>query len=436
MFTPLAAEIVTIGDELCRGEITDTNSSWLAERLTRQGFHVRWRSSTVDDDADMTAVLELAARRSRVVVCSGGLGPTDDDRTVDVVAALAGVEPIIDERHRERMVARFAARNFAVTPNNLRQVRVPAGAQVLDNEVGLAPGFHLRLREADLFFMPGVPREMKSIYERHVEPRLAAMAVGAPATARRVWRVAGMGESHVAHRLRGLLDGIAGTTLHYRIQYPENLVTVVVRRPTQAEAEAVLGTIDAEVRQRLTGAIYGTDEDTLPIVIGQRLLARGETLATAESCTGGLISDLLTDVSGSSQYYLGGVVAYANQAKRDLLGVREETLATHGAVSQECVCEMAEGARRRFGAAWGLGVSGIAGPGGGTPDKPVGLVHFAVAGPNGVEARQLQWGAERRQVKLLAASAVLNLLHRLLTPERAAMPEPLESGDRAGNKGR
>jgi nicotinamide-nucleotide amidase len=436
MFTPLAVEIVTIGDELCRGEIVNTNASWMAERLTRQGFHVRWCSSTVDDDADMTAVLGQAARRARVVVCSGGLGPTDDDRTVDVVAALAGVEPVMDDRHRERMVARFAARNFAVTPNNLRQVRVPAGSTVLDNEVGLAPGFHLRFGEADLFFMPGVPREMKSIYERHVEPRLAALAVGAPATARRVWRVAGMGESHVAHRLRGLIDGIPGTTLHYRIQYPENLVTVVVRRPTQAEANATLTTIDADVRQRLTGAIYGTDEDTLQSVIGQRLRARGETLATAESCTGGLIGDLLTDVPGSSQYYLGGVVAYGNQAKRELLGVREETLATHGAVSQECVCEMAEGVRRRFGTAWGLGVSGIAGPGGGTPDKPVGLVHFAIAGPDGVVARQLQWGAERRQVKLLAASAVLNLLHRLLTPERAAMPEPLESGDRSAKRAR
>lgn len=438
MFTPPAAEILTIGDELCRGEIVDTNSAWLAERLTRLGCHVRWRTSTTDDAGDMHEALARAAARARVVITSGGLGPTEDDRTVDVVARLAGRAAVEDPAHRARMEARFAARGFVITPNNLRQVRVPEGADVLANEVGIAPGFHLMVGGAALFAMPGVPREMKSIFERAIAPRLGEILAGAPATARRVWRVAGMGESHVAHRLEGLLDEALGpdqaqgATLHFRIAYPETLVTVVVRRGDEAAAQGALDLVDAAVRARLGGAIYGIDDETLAEVVGRRLRARGETLATAESCTGGLVGDLLTDIAGSSEYYLGGVVSYANASKQRELGVRAETLGRHGAVSAACVREMAEGVRARFGATWGIGISGIAGPGGGTPEKPVGLVHFAVAGLDGVEARELRWTAERRQIKLLAAHAALNLLDRHLAPERQVLPEPLESGDRAG----
>ncbi len=420
-----SAEIVTIGDELCRGEILDTNAAWLSERLTALGLHVRWRSSTTDDAADMEAALREAAGRARVVIVSGGLGPTEDDRTVDVASALLGVAPAIDEAHRRKMEERFATRGFAVTPNNLRQVRVPSGAEPLANRAGLAPGFAARLGEARLFFTPGVPWEMKGIFDEAIAPRLRALLPGAPVTAKRVWRVAGMGESHVDHRLRGLLDGIAGATLHFRIAYPENLVTVVARRPTHAEADAVIARLDGEVRARLGGAVYGIDGDTLPAVLGGKLRARGETLATAESCTGGLVGDLLTDVPGSSDYYLGGVVAYSNALKRSLLGVPEAVLATDGAVSEACVRAMVDGVRRATGATWGIAISGIAGPGGGSEEKPVGTVHFAVGGPAGTEARQLLWPSERRMVKQLSAFAALNLLDKLITPERRDAPESL-----------
>jgi nicotinamide-nucleotide amidase len=274
------------------------------------------------------------------------------------------------------------------------------------------------MERAELFVTPGVPREMKRIFDDEIEPRLRRLAGdSAVATARRVWRVAGLGESHVDHRLRGLLDGpppIEGATLHFRIAFPENLVTVVVRRGSQAEADAELERLDGEVRARLGEHVYGTADETLARAIGARLRERGETLATAESCTGGLIGDLVTDVPGSSDYYRGGVVAYSNDLKRELLGVRAETLAASGAVSEECVREMAEGARRTLGAAWAVAVSGVAGPSGGTAEKPVGLVHFAVAGPAGTEARKLLWPSERRMVKQLAAQAALFLLYRQL----------------------
>ena len=429
----LAAEVVTIGDELCRGEIIDSNSAWLAERLTALGFHVRFRSSTVDDEGDMKTTLLLAASRAQVIVCSGGLGPTEDDRTVDVVSALAGVEPVIDDGHRQRMAARFAERGFEVTPNNLRQVRVPSGAEVLANRAGLAPGFRIPLganaqpanaHPAELFAMPGVPREMKRIFDDEIEPRLRALLASrgrqALSTAKRVWRVAAMGESHVDHRLKGLLDGIDGATLHFRIAFPENLVTVVVRRAEAAEADAVIERVDADVRTRLGEHVYATGDETLAAAVGARLRARNETLATAESCTGGLVSDLLTDVPGSSDYVRGGVVAYSNDLKRALLGVRESTLNEAGAVSEACVREMAEGIRKATGATWGLAISGIAGPGGGTPDKPVGLVHFAVAGPGVVEARKVLWPGDRRMIKQIAAHATLFLLHRTMAAAAAA----------------
>ena len=213
-------------------------------------------------------------------------------------------------------------------------------------------------------------------------------------TRKRTWRVASMSESHVDHRLRGLLDGppaIEGATLHFRIAFPENLVTVVVRRETEAEVDAVLDRLDGEVRARLGEHVYATGDDPLAKAVGERLRARGETVATAESCTGGLVGDLLTDVPGSSDYVRGGVIAYSNELKQRILGVLPEALAAHGAVSEACVREMAEGVRRATGADWGVAISGVAGPGGGSTEKPVGLVHFAVAGPRGVEVRKMNW---------------------------------------------
>lgn len=415
----VTVEIVTIGDELNRGEITDTNSSWLAERLTALGAHVRWRTSVTDDPADLTAALRQAAARAELVVSSGGLGPTDDDRTVDVVAALAGVAPLQDPAHEHKMRARFAERGFRMTPNNVRQVRVPAGADVLPNRTGLAPGFAVRLGGAELCVLPGVPREMKPMFDGFVAPRVTAR-VGGARPARRTWRVAGMGESHVDHALAGLLDGIPDATLHFRIAYPENLVTVVVRRADEAEAAAVLDRLDAEVRARLGDHVYGTGDATLAAVVGQRLAAVGATLAVAESCTGGLVGELLTAAPGASRYFVGGVISYANELKRDLLGVRPETLEAHGAVSEPTVIEMADGVRRVTGATWAIAVSGIAGPDGGTPDKPVGTVFIAVTAEGRREVRKLFWPTERELVRQLAAHAALHLLLKALSTPAAA----------------
>jgi nicotinamide-nucleotide amidase len=311
------------------------------------------------------------------------------------------------------MRARFAARGFALTPNNQRQVRVPTGADVLRNDHGLAPGFGVRLAAAELWFMPGVPREMRPMFDDHLAARIAER-VGGARPARRTWRVAGKGESHVDHALRGLLDGIPDATLHFRIAYPENLVTVVVRRPQPADAEGVLDRLDAEVRARLGDHVYGTGDSTLAAAVGERLLAKQARACVAESCTGGLVGQLMTAVPGSSRWFLGGVIAYANEIKRDLLGVKQATLEAHGAVSEPTVIEMADGARRATGAEWGIAISGIAGPDGGTAEKPVGTVFIAITAEGVREVRELHWPAEREQVRLVSAFQALHLLYKLL----------------------
>jgi nicotinamide-nucleotide amidase len=224
-----------------------------------------------------------------------------------------------------------------------------------------------------------------------------------------------MGESHVDHALAGLIDRVPNATLHFRIAYPENLVTVVVRRADEAEALRVLDTVDGEVRRRLEGHVYGTGDDTLAGVVGRLLKERGARLSVAESCTGGLLGELLTDGGGASEWFVGGAISYSNDLKRDLLGVRSETLAAHGAVSRETVVEMAEGASRRFGTQYAIAITGLAGPTGGTPEKPVGTVWIAVTAPGGTETRNLYWPGTRDQIRRVSAFSSLHLLYKTLT---------------------
>jgi nicotinamide-nucleotide amidase len=408
---PVEAEILTIGDELCRGEIVDTNSSWLAGRLWDMGVAASFMTSCRDLRADMLRALGDAVGRVPLVLVSGGLGPTEDDLTVDVIAEAMGVEPVVDEPSLERMRSRFASAGFALTPNNLRQCRVPAGAEVLGNPAGQAPGFAVTLGAARVFAMPGVPRELMAIFEQGVAPRVAALAATSVRIARRVHRVFGKGESHIDHVLRGLTDGVAGASLHYQVAFPETLVKLVVRDRDPAAAEARLEALDLELRARLGYLVYGAGNDSLAGALGRALREAGATLAVAESCTAGLLGALLTDAPGASDYFLGGWIAYANAAKQRDLGVRAETLAAHGAVSRECVLEMARGAKERAGATWGVAVSGIAGPGGGTPEKPVGTVHVAVCGPREVHRGFVYPGA-RDQVRRLAAYWAMAMLLR------------------------
>ncbi len=406
----MRAEILTIGDELCRGEIVDSNSSYLAARLWDLDITTRWMTSCNDAEDDIASALATATGRADVVVCSGGLGPTEDDLTVDVVAARAGVEPVIDEVARDQMTARFAQGGLAVTPIQLRQVRVPAGARVYTNPAGLAPGFEVTLG-VPVICLPGPPRELYAIFDTHLEARLHELrGDDAERIARQIYRTFGRGESQVSQACRGLLDGVAGASIHYQVKFPETLVKLVVRDRDVAAARERLAALDAGVRQRLTGVVYGTGDEMLFEKVTRRLIDRGTTVATAESCTGGMIGELLTRTPGSSKSFVGGAIVYANAEKVRQLGVAPATLDAHGAVSEQVVREMAEGARERFASDLAVAVSGVAGPDGGTPEKPVGLVWLALAGASGTAVKRLMWPGARDQIRTLAAWWALKLI--------------------------
>jgi nicotinamide-nucleotide amidase len=297
-------------------------------------------------------------------------------------------------------------------------VRIPAGAEVLTNPTGMAPGFTVEnaaLGKARLSFMPGVPREMKPMFEQGLAGPLAARVGDALVTRRRTFRMAGIGESHVDHALKGLIAADDATvTLHFRIAFPENLVTLVVRRATEAEAEAQLAALSEEVRVRLGDHIYGTDQETLPSVIGRRLREKKLSLSLAESCTGGMLGSLITDVPGASAYFAGGVVAYANGVKTEQLAVPPALIAEHGAVSEAVALAMAAGVRTRLSTDWAIALTGVAGPDGGTADKPVGTVWIALHGPDGARAKKLFWPGDREQVRRIAAVTALHLLYKAL----------------------
>jgi nicotinamide-nucleotide amidase len=403
------AEILTIGDELTRGEIVDTNRSWLAQQLWDLDVTVRWMTSCRDDEADLRRALTDAASRADVVVCSGGLGPTEDDLTVDVVSSLVGVEPAIDPGARTRLEMFLGARGAPVTDIQLRQVRVPAGSGIHPNTHGLAPGFEVTLGGTPVMCLPGFPREIQSIWDNGLGARVRALREArgdAPRIARRIFRVFGRGESQISQACRGVVDDVPGATIHYQVKFPETLVKIVVKDADGDEARARLEEIDATLRGRLGPHLYGTGDAALPDVVAAALRDARLTVGTAESCTGGMIAQLLTSVPGSSAFVVGGVVVYANREKQRLLGVREETLATHGAVSEACVREMALGARKSLGVDLAVAVSGIAGPDGGTADKPVGTVWLALARgdhEDDVDTKLLTWPGARDMVRTLAA---------------------------------
>jgi nicotinamide-nucleotide amidase len=414
----MRAAIITIGDELCRGEIVNTNANWLAAALWDLQITVTHIVSCRDLIEDIIEAAELAASRGDLVLISGGLGPTLDDLTIDAICQLTQQPAVADLPSEQRMRDRFASASVALGESAMRQVRVPSGARVYGNPVGLAPGFEVQLDSAIAICMPGPPRELKAIFNTHVKERLAALRFEREGKAEHIakvtLRVFGIGEGKIATALEGVTMA-QGVSLHYQVSFPETLVKLVARADEEEVSKAALAEVESEVRSRLGSWIYGEADDSLAAALGRELVARGQTIAVAESCTGGMISSLLTDVPGSSAYVIGGAVTYSNAEKVRQLGVLDETLQREGAVSEAVVKEMATGIRERTGADWATAVSGIAGPSGGTETKPVGTVWIAVEGPEGASySKRYCWPGTRDQVRALSAHWALNAVRRLL----------------------
>ncbi len=408
----LSVEILATGDELLTGQVVDTNSAWLMDRLWDLGLMARRKTLVGDDRRDLTEALREITARSEVVVMSGGLGPTEDDLTAEVVAAVMGQPLEVHEPSLEVIRERFRKFGRLMTPNNEKQARFPRGATVIPNRFGTAPGFRVTLGHAEVACLPGVPVEFRGLCEEAVVPRIAARLSEVPAS--RLVKLFGVPESHADDRMRPVMDdpANAGVRFGYRAHWPEIHVKWSVPGPDAPErADRIL----EKVRGIFGEALFGEGKVEMPGLVVTRLLARRERVALAESCTGGLLAELLTGVPGASNVFDLGVVAYADAMKTALLGVSTEILVAHGAVSEPVARARADGARRVGRATWGLGVTGIAGPTGGSEEKPVGTVHLALAGPSGTRALLRQYRGDRDRIRRLAAFEALNMLRLTLS---------------------
>ncbi len=412
----MTAAVLSIGTELVRGELLNSNAAWLSAALTDLGFEVVENISVADDKPRILGVLDRLARGCRVLVCTGGLGPTTDDLTTDAVATMLGAALVRDEPSLEAIRRRFERLGRTMSDSNMKQADFPAGAEILPNPIGTAPGFSVRIGEALAFFMPGVPAEMRRMFDEQVVPRIRALAPQESYQVR--LRTFGLPESVVGERLRGVEELFPGVTIGYRAHFPEIEVKVLARTSPASEARDLAERATQEVRMRIADVIYGEGDDTFAGVLGRELRSRSYKLAIAESCTGGLIGHLLTKEPGASEFLVVDAVTYANTAKTRMLGVGEEVIRGHGAVSSEVAAAMAEGVKHVSGADVALAVTGIAGPSGGSDEKPVGTVFLAVAWPGGLVVKERRFPGDRTQVQKLAAYAGLHLVRELCCAPR------------------
>jgi nicotinamide-nucleotide amidase len=409
--------ILAVGSELLTPFKVDTNSLKITERLNTIGCDVRLKAVVGDDIDELSAVLTGALTWADLIIITGGLGPTEDDITRDAVARLLDLPLDLDERILESLRERFAKRGVTMTENNCRQAMVPRGATVLANPNGSAPGLLLKKGRTDIVLLPGPPREMTPMFEAVLREQLAPKTAGA-GLFRRVLKITGRPESEVDSVAQPIYSQwtkqaipITTTILAALGQIELHLTAAAM---TQAEADQALDQAVGLLRDALGSSVYSVDGRPLEAVVGDLLRERGFTVAVAESCTGGLLASRLTDVPGSSAYVERGVVCYSNLAKTELAGVPEEMIREHGAVSEQVARAMAEGIAARARSAVGLGVTGIAGPGGGTPEKPVGTVCVAAAVNGNVRVRTLKLFGGRDMVKFQSAQAALNLLRLML----------------------
>ena len=404
----MRAAIVAIGSEMLGISRLDTNSLKIAAALEDFGVDLVRKSVVGDRLSDLVDEIRYCIARSDVVITSGGLGPTEDDLTREALAQAFGLQMEVDESIVERIEARFAARGWKMPEVNRRQASVFVGQTTLKNEKGTAPGFHLRIDAKDLFVFPGVPHELEWMTSTYLRPWLEERC-GAQSRYRRVLKVAGLTESGVEEKLKPYYEAhnhepltilASGAAIEMHLQADGD----------ERAARRAIASREKELLEIFGDRIFGFDEDTMEAVVGRLLAERRETVSVAESCTGGLLASRITDVAGSSAYFMGGAVCYTAEAKVSLAGVDRSVIEQNGEVSEAVAIALATGARQRFKTTYGIGVTGIAGPGGGSEAKPVGTVHIAVAGAATHDHRRLFWPMTRPMFKWFATQSALDML--------------------------
>jgi nicotinamide-nucleotide amidase len=419
------AEILCIGTELLLGNITNGNARWLAEQLATLGIAHHRQAVVGDNRQRLIGMVQEAAGRCRLLITTGGLGPTPDDLTTESIAAAFAVPLVEHPSVWAGIQERISARGRPVAPSNRRQAQLPQGAAVLPNPCGTAPGIIWTPDPQGLPFpvvpgftvitFPGVPSEMRAMWHGTAVPWLRGSGLVRGVFASRMLRFWGVAESALAERMADLLESPNPTVAPYA-GGGEVKLRLTARAASIPEAEALLAPLEVEIRGRCPDHCFGVDDQSLASVVLQQLRQRAETLAVAESCTGGGLGAALAAVPGASDVFLGGVIAYANAVKQHLLAVPAALLEAHGAVSDPAAMAMAEGARRATGAHWALAITGIAGPGGGSAEKPVGLVHIGLAGPDGCSSTALRFGSSRDRgtIQALSTGEALDRLRRVL----------------------
>ncbi len=412
----MIAEILATGDELRTGTLVDSNSARIAEALIQNGVDVR-RHATVGDDMDqLVAVLREIADRADVAVVTGGLGPTHDDLTAEALSRAAGIPLVEDARALSDIEAFFTRRNRTMSPSNRKQALLPQGAVALYNPVGTAPGFRLRLNRCTFFCLPGVPHEMSTMLFKHVIPRVRELQGAAHYCLIRTLACFGLPESVAGDRMNGFRVRFPQVKLGLRAKFPEIQIKLYLDCDDRRQGDALLESAVRWVAAQLGPHLFSMQDESMSAAVGRMLKAAGATLALAESCTGGLLANWLTDTPGSSEYFILSAVSYADSAKQSVLGVAKETLVQYGAVHEKTAEAMAQGVLHVSGATYGLATTGIAGPGGGSAQKPVGTVCIALAGPEAfLYSRRLQFTyGSRLMNKQIFAMSALDMLRRKL----------------------
>ena len=409
----LTAEIIAIGSELLTPRFEDTNSAYLTEQLNRIGISVAMRTVAGDHENHLEHAMRAAMDRTPLVITVGGLGPTEDDITRKVVAQTTHRQLVLNDAVLETIQSRFAARGQTMPSNNARQALVPSGAEILENPNGTAPGLWLGTEKNTLILLPGPPRELEPMFEENCYPRLLKMA-GSLALGRRVYRTTGLPESVLDARIAPIFTKYKNPETTVLSKPGQVDVHLTARAKTPHEAEALLAELGDQIDQELGDFIFARTYQELEDVVGMYLVMKGATIAVAESCTGGLVAERLTRIPGSSKYFESGIVTYSNQAKIDLAGIPPLVLEMEGAVSKDVAIGLSESVREKIRTTIGVGVTGVAGPSGGSPDKPVGTVHVAVAGPGPTQHRRFVFPGDRDRVRWQSSQAALDMVRRYL----------------------
>jgi nicotinamide-nucleotide amidase len=407
----LSAEIIAIGSELLTPGFVDTNSAYLTEQLNALGITVVMKAIVGDDENYLENAIRGALERTPILLTIGGLGPTEDDVTKKVVARVLQRQLVLDDPTLARLEKMFKSRGLTMAANNARQALILTGSEILVNDHGTAPGLWISAEKNHVALLPGPPTELKPMFESQCSPRFQRLA-GGVTLARRVFRTTGLGESSLDARIAPIYSAF------------KNIETTVLSRPGQVEvrltargrnvedAERQVQELADQIERSLTDYIFARSEQTMEEVVGMLMVTKNATISLAESCTGGLVAERLTNVSGSSRYFLSSVVCYSNESKMELAGIPPLLLEMQGAVSEEVARGLAEGIRERAKTTVGVGVTGVAGPTGGTPEKPVGTVHIAAAFPNQTVHRRFSFPGDRGRVRWQASQAALDMVRR------------------------